>query len=445
MKKLHKFLVENTGTVFYYDNHFNSLLDRDGNKLSLPHQYTTEYVESTHARNLDSNKVIRKSNAPVMIKITLGQKCNFSCGYCSQTELGDNNPEAWKGSKRAAEIEKAASLVEKMKTTIDFRNLKRIELWGGETLIYWQEIQLFMEAFDREGLIWYIPTNGSLLKMEHVEYFKSRKGTVCMGISHDGYAHEVTRDKDFLDDKVEVIRACQQSKGKIQFSFNPVISKENYDLFRLDAFFKEWCDRNGLDNIAIMMELITVYNLAEVRGDSISYALRNDTLEEYGKILKRFLSQHAQQFRELGSGAMDKGDLLPCSLFELGFGVIPYAKQLRQEEILHAGSNCQADSEYLLTVDTSGNVKTCQNVGKEFVHGTIDDFSLVGVVGLDTNKVDRCQTCRVKFLCNSGCPIRQSQEVFDTNCALYKVHFGAIQDAAFEYIFNSPVKYLGME
>jgi len=442
---LHKFKVKNSNTIFYYDNIWNSLLDSNKNKLSKEHSMPEKYVEFIRSRNADKTKVIKKSNAPIMVKVALGQKCNYSCGYCSQTELGDNSPERWGKSKRAMEIEQAKILIENISKYLDFSRLQRLELWGGETLIYWEEVKLFMEAFDREGLVWYIPTNGSLITQDKIDFWKTCKGTITLGLSHDGYAHTTTRGREFLDDKVTEIRAMQEANPKIQFSFNPVISKENMDLFKLNDFFVNWTRENKLSNIPLSMELITVYNLAEARGDSKSWAITDNNLNVYQDILQKYLKAHKEQFVTEKNKSFVAGDLAWCSMAETGFGFIPYAKTLREEDSLMIGANCQADQEGQLTIDLLGNVKTCQNVGAEFKYGHISNIQEAAVEGLDTNKNPRCQDCKVKFLCNSGCPIVQPDEVFDINCALYKVHYGEIQNAAFELIFNDEVEYLGLD
>jgi uncharacterized protein len=434
---IHKFRVTNTGTIFHYDNLTNGLLDDKLNKLSMHHNYPEEYVNYLSQRNTNSEKVIAKKSDPVMIKLTLGQKCNFSCGYCSQRELGDNQPSRWGDLRREMEVAKVGNLIRDMKDNLDFTHLRRFELWGGETLIYWREIQMVMEAFDRPGMVWYIPTNGSLIKQEHVDFFAARQGTVTLGVSHDGYCHTITRGEDFLNRQAEIFRAMQNAAPKIQFSFNPVISKYNYDLFKMDEFFRDWVAKHNLKPVSICYEVITVYNLEEVRGESKSYALQGEDLAAYSGILKKYLAAHAEQYQS------KQGNLLWTNLFELTPGVLPFAKSFTQEDLLHSATNCSADSERQLTIDTDGDVKTCQNVGREFKFGNIKAIEEVAVTNVNTNKKERCWDCRLKHICRSGCPIEQPDEVFDTNCALYTAHWGNILHGALEFVFNSPVEYLG--
>lgn len=438
---LHKFQVEETGTVFYYDNHISGLLDRNGNHLSKPHSYPEAYLDFIHARNADKEKPILKSNQPAMVKIILGHRCNFSCGYCMQDELSSKCGD----DTRAKEKEKAKTLKDKMLENLDLSHLSRIELWGGEAFLYWHEVTALMEAFDRDGMTFYIPTNGSLIDERHIEFFKTLKATVCLGISHDGPSHTITRGPDFLEKSVEVFRALQAAHPKIQFCFKPVISNANYDLFAINDFFRGFLQKHGLKNVPLMYEIIQVYSLEEVRGNSRSFALLGDDLEKYRGILASYLEAHRQQVKTLPREELGHGPLLITNLYELYAGAMTFAKELGTQEVMHSGTKCQADQERQLSIDMDGNVRTCQNVGREAIFGNITDLKNVQVTNIDTNQGPHCGSCRVRFLCKSQCPIKQHPDVFETNCRINKVHYGAIQDAAFNYLFNGTVTYLGRE
>lgn len=436
---MHKFLSEETGTVFYYDNVFNGLYDSGMKRLSKEHGLPEKYVNFVHRRNADSFKEIKKSNQPAMMKIILGHGCNYSCGYCMQDELSNKG----EGAPKQSTEEKTQELIRNIQASLDLSQIERIELWGGEAFLYFQEIKGIMNALDREGLTWYIPTNGTLINREHLAFLKERKGTICFGISHDGPAHEKTRGREFLHRQVEILREMQSLEPKIQFSFNPVISSENCDLFAINDFFIKFLRANGLRNVPLMFEIIQVYQLAEVRGTSKSFAIRPDQLEGYRKNLSEYLAAHGEQFRRLGPERVAGGDLLITNLFELYGGSIPYARMAGKEDVKHSGAKCQADQEKQLTIDMKGNVRTCQNVGKEASYGNINDISKVAVKNIDTNQGEHCGECRVRFLCSSQCPISQNKEVFNTNCRINKVHYGAIQDAAYSYLFKSSVKWMG--
>lgn len=436
---MHKFQADQT--IFYYDCEISGIHTKDKAPLSVPHHFPQEYIEYVTSRNLDSHKAIQKSDKPVMIKIILGHRCNFSCGYCLQSELSSKCD----GEQRAKEKAKALSLKDNISIHLNLADLKRIELWGGETFLYWHEIQALMEEFDRDGLTWYLPTNGTLIDQRHIDFFKTMKGTVCIGISHDGPAHTITRGPDFLERSVDVIRALQDAHPKIQFSFNPVISNKNYDLFAINRFFRDYLTRHNLSNVPLMYEIIQVYNLAEVRGDSRSYALMGEDLDRYKTILKDYLHAHFVQAKTLPRDQIANGDLLITNLYELHSGAMDFAKSLGMQDVMHSGAKCQADQPRQLSMDMDGNVRTCQNVGKEAIFGNISDINNVRVTNLDTNQGPHCATCRVRFLCNGQCPIKQHEDVFATNCKINKVHYSAIQDAAFEYLFGTEVTYLGVE
>ena len=438
---IHKFTIKETDTVFYYDNTFDGLLDKDMKPLSKERLEPDHYVDWVHARNADKDKVIRKVNNPVMIKILLGHRCNMACGYCLQDELSSKHD----GDVRTKEKAKALTLKEKISSYLDLSRLERMELWGGEAFLYWHEVSALMTEFDRPGLNWYIPTNGSLIDERHVEFFKTLQGNVCIGISHDGPAHTVTRGIDPLPKMVETIRAMQDAHPKIQFSFNPVISNQNYDLFALNDFFKNYLRSNNLKNVPLMFEIIQVYNLQEIRGTSRSYALMGEDLKKYKQILKDYLKAHEIQATTLPRDQIAHGEYLITNLYELYPGAMTFAREMDRFSVMHTGAKCQADQEAQLSIDMDGNVRTCQNVGKEFSFGNISDIEKVGVTNLDTNQGPHCSSCRVRFLCKSQCPIKQHEEVFDTNCKINKVHYSGIQDAAFSYLFRKDVEWNGVK
>ena len=435
---LHEFYVEKTHTSFLYDNYFSSMKTPDGKKLSKGHELPQGYIDAIDARNKDSNKEIKKSNAPAMIKIVMGHRCNYSCGYCMQDELSQKADLSTLSSR-----DYASELVKKINKNLILDDLQRIELWGGETLLYWNDVKAIMEEFDRDGLTFYIPTNGTTIQHKHLDFFQDLKATVCMGISHDGPAHPITRGPDFLERKVDVLKRMQDLHPKVQFSFNPVISSENWDLFACNDFFVRFLRKHNLKNVPLMYEIIQVYELDEVRGTSRSYALSGEKLEMYKENIKDYLRMHAKQYKTMGARESAHGDLLLTNLFELYAGSLTFARELGKEDILHSGAKCQADQERQLSIDMAGNVRTCQNVGEEAIYGNISEIESAGVKNIDTNQGPHCKECRVRFLCVGQCPIKQDERVFETNCKINKVHYGAIQDVAFEFLFDSKVSYVG--
>ena len=156
-----------------------------------------------------------------------------------------------------------------------------------------------MTKFDREGLEWYIPTNGTPLQMKHVEFFSKLKGKVGIGISHDGPGHVALRGEEFLHKKVEFLKALQ--KSGIQFSFNPVISKTNYDLFQINKFFYDYCVENGIDTKPIGISWTLGHNHDyENIHNSADHVIGGESLEKFGVILRQYLDKCIEQYFEIG-------------------------------------------------------------------------------------------------------------------------------------------------
>lgn len=424
---LSKFQVKNTGTVFFHNNQSNVLLDKDMQPLFRAFDKHDEIADL-----LDRFGTDRKVKNPETIKITLGHGCNYSCGYCMQKDIGNPDERPANGL--------TSLLIQNIKRHLDLSDIQRIELWGGETLLYWKDMVQIMEALDREGLTWYVPTNGTPLMHKHVDFWMQLKGNVAMGISHDGPAHEQLRGKEFLHKKVDVFKRIQQECfPKIQFSFNPVISSTNYDLFEIDAFFSSYFAENDLHPTTLSYELGRVYdeNMAE---NSTHHVIKGGELKKYQTILRKYLDAHIVQFKE--HGYAKTGKLLANSLFHTGMGVIPYAKTLREEAVPLLKSNCGVDDSRLISMDMLGNVRTCQNTDERYIGGNLIDVRGIRMQKIDINRDDFCGTCPVYRLCKSSCPLDLGSAVFHTNHNIERIHYGEIQLAAFRLLFGGDVELL---
>lgn len=405
-----KFLIERTGETFLYDNQTNGLFNQDMTPLSIP------------TEELPAPPSFHKSNAPDTIKIILGHACNYSCSYCVQKDIG--NPD-----ERAKNIF-TRTLIKNIKQQLDTSKLKRIELWGGETLLYWKDIVDIMTELDHEGVTWYLPTNGTPLQHKHPEFFSQLKGTVTIGISHDGPGHESLRGKEFLDKKVDVLTDMQE-RG-IAFSFNGVISSTNYDLFAFNDYFQSFLTRNNLKETGVSYEVGRSYDATQSKNSN-NHVITGEHLDIYKGIIRRYLRQHLDEFRA------QKGTMLKNSLFHYGSGVVPYARTLKYQTARTFHSSCGTDQPGLITFDINGNVRTCQNVDESFIGGHITKLSEVSLPKVEYGKKGFCKDCHVLHLCNSSCPIELPFEVFLMNHNVEYIHYSAIQQSAFELLFNSEI------
>lgn len=406
------------GTVFYYDNYTNGIYNNKKESLSAITEPDAFY-ESVNGEV----RTRAKSNKPFWIRVLLGHACNYSCSYCMQKDIG--NPD------ERDKITTVDTFIEQIRK-LDLSRLEKIDLWGGETLLYWKTMEVIMTEFDREGLTWFIPTNGTPLQMKHIEFFKKLKGTVSIGLSHDGPGHERLRGEEFLHKKVDVLKAAQEVDN-IQFSFNPVLSHTNYDLYAINKFFYDYCVENGINinKTAISWTVGHNHDVNNAEG-SAHHVIHGESLVDFRNIIKRFIDDCIEQRFK---GVDHK--LLNNSLVDAHLGVLPYVKTLRKQILPTYITSCGVDDSGVLSVDMKGNVRTCPHTDESFIGGHIDKLEEVSLARVDLNRYERhCRSCEVFRLCKSNCPIEVPDEVFYTNCAIEKTYHKAIQNKSFEMIFN---------
>lgn len=420
-----KFRITKTGEYFFYDNSNNGLLDGSGNYLSKP------FVEPEGWDELKNRfGATHVTKNPETIKISLGQGCNYSCGYCMQKDIGNPNERAANGM--------TPMLIKNIRSRLDLSELVRFELWGGETFLYWKDMVPIMKEFDREGITWYIPTNGTPLMHKHIDFFMKLKGKVAMGISHDGPAHERTRGKEFLHKKVDIFKRIEQECGQqVQYSFNPVISRTNYDLFEINNFFLNFFEKHQLQYKQLSFELGRVYDETMAKN-STHHVISGGDIPRYKQILTDYLNAHIDQYKRIGGTT--QGPLLANSLFHTGMGVIPYAKTLQERKQPLLKTNCGVDDSRLMTLDMMGNVRTCQNTDETYNGGNLMYIKGIKIQRVNLNRDDHCAPCEVRRLCKSSCPLDLGSATFLTNCAIEKTHYRAIQLAAFKLLFNSDIE-----
>jgi len=112
------------------------------------------------------------------LTLSLSDKCNFSCSYCPQRK--------GKNSLRFEDI----------RGFLDFlRPRLAEEVWlgfyGGEPLLEWpliEETVAHLQKRSRTGIHFTLTTNGSLLKGEHIQFFKENRFELVF--SYDGLAQE---------------------------------------------------------------------------------------------------------------------------------------------------------------------------------------------------------------------------------------------------------------
>jgi len=420
-----KFRVKDTGVEFLYNNKDNTIYDKNFTRLP---------IQKLHTHTLEGSWSKTKLDKPKHIRISLGQKCNYKCSYCMQEDLAGMH------EIENANIEKFLSSI----TKLDLSELERVELWGGEVFMYWNIVKEIMgtKELDKEGLIWYVPTNGSMLAEKHVDFFDGLKSTIQFGISHDGPKQEEVRGKCPLKRLGPVLHRIDLHPERYGYSFNVTLSHNNFDVPRIDRYFWDYAEKYHLKNMSLNYSPVESYDLL-----SYVQTIHGEHLEEYREKLKIFLDKQLEYFKTKTNTRKLRNDLFLTGTN----GVIKFAESIKGSAQNQLGSRCGADWNQLISVDTEGNVLSCPHVSSD-THkcGTIDKIKDAEMVKMTYDRShngndDSCSNCQVLLLCNKGCPLDLTDTYRERSCNVLKAHYIEVQLAAFKLLFDSEIEYLGKE
>jgi radical SAM protein with 4Fe4S-binding SPASM domain len=445
-----------SGREFFYNNRSNILTDANGVSIALNSFDSSAYVET--AKNLYTKKI--KNSTPAALRILMGHACNYSCSYCMQKDIG--NPDELPRRKNLNKF------FEDITENFDLSNLDRIELWGGEPLLYWNDMVPLMNFFDAEGRTFAISTNGSCLSAKHAEFFATLKADVVLSISHDGPMQEQLRGEEILGRNrvVETLRKMDDLPN-VAYGFQCSVTNTNYDLFAINDFFRGHILRNGLQANSLSFSLgrtyqeggdgrdhcgsILITGETEKTENHVLHVIHGENLEKFRIILRNYLEAHFQQMVAHGfnddepavySMSAAELPLLLCDIYESGiaYSVIGYSRKLLNNEPILETTNCGADMADIISLDLDGSVRTCPHAGEKYVHGHINNIKGVRILTLNLTKKDtHCADCSNIKLCRSSCPLDLPDQTFLTNCAVEKVWYGELQRAAFRFIVDERI------
>lgn len=369
--------LEDGSELFYFTDPA-MLVDKVGRKVDLS-RFAYEYVNApfpeTQIAFSKDNPVVGKDQ-PRILKIQLGLGCNYSCSYCSQ----GGQKEEPTSSKDAEEFD------------LDFvtERPEKVELWGGEPLLYWKKIQALTPKIEAKwpGIRRSIVSNGTLLTKEKIDWLYDNG--FSMALSHDGPGQHL-RGEDPLQDKemADLWRYVFEKFGE-RASINSVLTAHNHDLFQLWMWFEE---RLG-EGIKVNVEdIVTDYGGAK---------MDDATLQSVYQSIK----MHAS------SG-------LAMVFHRMRWAMLQFMETLAVRKPLEGANQvCGMDRKDQLAVDLHGNVLTCQNAGVESGHkiGTVSDLSKVEL-NTSTSYMNRpnCKECPVVHLCYGSCMFLDDKD-FESSC-----------------------------
>lgn len=393
--------------VYAYDNQTNEIWAPDGKLIDFagderfsgipkPKRIVIAPVMSPESPVMGKSRQLRT------LKIQLGMKCNYHCSYCLQAAFRDQGQQA--------RPEDADGFIRRLTDAgIEMKKNGRIELWGGEPLVYIKVLRrlipLLRKKFGTEPELSMV-TNGSLLTHELVDFFYEHRVQII--ISHDGTGFSLRNDRDpLMDPQLKAVWLYAYEKYKdtaTPLMFNTVLSEKNCDLFALRDFFRT----NFAPEVHLNFEGV-LGNLGANEGNTFSDEARR-TLD--ASVWKALIQEPGEW------------DTLEGSAFEL------------MRQLVHripAGTmacRCNMANPDSLVTDLKGAIGGCQN-------RPVDIFNIGRLESLDTVKNDLmthwqhrpCRDCLVLSACKAGCPMLTDEELH-ASCrnefALHSAVFGAV-------------------
>ncbi len=371
--------------VALYSPENSTLIWKDTNESLLELKKHQEVKQEIF--RVAKNKPGSKSQHVTTLKIQLGFACNFSCSYCSQGDIRKNEAKSLSKSD-LAELE---NLFSKIVSNLEIKNSKdvQIEFWGGETLLYWEEVKYLTkklrEKFSSITLLLF--TNGSLIKSEMAEF--SILNQLQFVFSHDGPAFKKFRGKDPLEDNKslsEIIPFFNRMNEHNLISFNSAINPENYSLLEIRKHIASKLNVE-LNKIVVNYDLVIPYSdsaLSYVRKDSEDKLLVN-------KLFKEYITQYPFNLK---LGRLDQQ-------------LHDFYEAITEKKILNSFyQKCSMDSPDSLAINLKGEVITCQNVTADSGHkiGNLDDLKNVKLnTATHFSNREECQKCPVVQVCKGSC------------------------------------------
>jgi uncharacterized protein len=342
----------------------------------------------------------KKSQFLKNIKIQMGFACNFTCNYCSQSNLRSDQKEIISLSNEKAEafIKKIPDWL-KIDTNED-KNVS-VEFWGGETLLYWKAVvkiaDYLRNTFPNINLGLF--TNGSLITKDIADL--ALKLRIHFIISHDGPTFTEDRGKDPLEnphqlENIKYLFSKLSPFGLI--SFNATISIKNFSHIEIRNYI---ADKLSVEKskINLSTEVATPYD-----QKGLNYIAKE---ENQNFLINKIYDEYKKQYPfELALGSIDRHLLDFFNAFSGN----------RTTESI--GQKCGMDSEYSLALDLDGNVLTCQNVTANSGHkiGHIEKFNEIKLnTAYHWTERSECNACPVVQICKGSCMFLKDK-LWESSC-----------------------------
>lgn len=346
------------------------------------------------------------------IFIMLGQDCNLNCKYCMQHTLINDIQNEKTINKEIFDFITYHS--EKQSQPIDVR------FYGGEPLLYFNNIKDIVSKLQDENITFSIITNGKLLSKDIVEFFNNNKFTSC-AISWDGKNVLKTRYYDVFKQKENLL--LQMKNLSIDGVISAYNSLDDYIEALLpyqEKYFKVHHKIFPFFNEIIMDAGACFTDLIDFNYRSIREQIKN--------VINNFLVATTKTSEELTIK-----DNIYMSLLTM------LCQQLNNDDENYTKSYC-GNGISVINLDLEGNLYQCHNnwikIGSIYDDYTnyiekakkLDDMAAKSFVD------SKCKDCTVLSLCKGGCPlvsdkVRQSTDFCKIRQTMFEPIINFINDA----------------
>lgn len=187
------------------------------------------------------------------INIAMGTECNLHCRYCMQ-----NNSISTKHSK----------FTDEMINFVNNDNAKNITLFGGEPLLYFDDIRYFFDRYTGKANRSII-TNGTMLNNDIVNYINEQKITFVL--SHHGEITKSLCGIDILENSAYIRLLNKLDRLMV----NSIITNKNIDVNEIVSYAK----KKGLkDEFSFVANSLVTTGCEKSLYNHFNYELYKDNL-----------------------------------------------------------------------------------------------------------------------------------------------------------------------
>jgi uncharacterized protein len=330
------------------------------------------------------------------ITLKFGEKCNFNCRHCCQAESQGQVKENLALNEDVIRYigEKAERYFAKTSSKL------RLRLWGGEPLIYMENIKEIVNATKKHPVKYFFTTNGSLLTEEIVEY--ANQEDIRISLSNDGAATGSVRRVNVLEDE-NIARLFNKIASR---SVTLVLSPYSQDLFAAWEYIHAKTGTDTFINVEFLMANETMpEDLTAFNAPAFDETMR--------KVVDAAQAELASG--KTGTAAFEFLRIFTINAILVLQGKIHDSRMLECRQIYET-----------VNLDLQGNIYPCHNFGGKLGDIYLPHTELIARYNQTHRAVEippECQQCEAFPFCRGHCPFIRASEAKSKCCEIRRIFF----------------------